>query len=248
MSPHRSHPTLASLLLGLDYTIRHIPGEKLFDDLEITSISSDSRIFSSGALFVALTGVISDGHDFLEKAVANGCTALLCEKGRISENRLKNLNAVVIEVLDCSYAYAAVSANYFDRPSEKLCCIGVTGTNGKTTITYLLEEIFLQNGWSVGVIGTVNNRYTLKNGVQKVLGSRFTTPVAFILQQVLKEMVDAGVDHVVMEVSSHALDQARIGGVVFEVAAFTNLTRDHLDYHDDMSAYFRQNANSSVNT
>ncbi len=239
MSPHRSHPALATLLLGLDYKILHTPGEKLLDDLEITSISSDSRILSPGALFVALSGVVSDGHDFLEKAVASGCAALLCEKGRVSKSRLQNLNAVVVEVLNCSSAYAAVSANYFQRPSEKLCFIGITGTNGKTTITYLLEEILLQNGWNVGVIGTVNNRYTLKNGIKRVLSTQFTTPEAFILQEVLREMVDAGVDHVVMEVSSHALDQARIGGIVFEVAAFTNLTRDHLDYHTDMSAYFQ---------
>lgn len=242
MSPHRSHPVLASLLLGLNYKIRHSPSEKFLDDLKITTIIADSRIRTSGALFVALSGVVSDGHDYLEMAIANGCVALLCEEGRISESRLKNLNAVVIEVLDSSFAYATVCANYFHRPAEKLCCIGVTGTNGKTTITYLLEEIFLQNGWNVGVIGTISNRYTLKNGVQKVLGTRFTTPEAFILQQVLSEMVDAGVDHVVMEVSSHALDQARIGGIVFEVAAITNLTRDHLDYHADMSIYFQAKA------
>jgi murE/murF fusion protein len=188
---------------------------------------------------VALSGVVNDGHDYLEMAIANGCTAVLCTPGKVSNERCATLHAVVVEVPDTSVAYATVAANYFGRPAEKLSCIGITGTNGKTTITYLLETIFLQNGWSVGVIGTVNNRYTLKNGEQKVLDTRFTTPEAFTLQQVLREMVDAGVDHVVMEVSSHALDQARIGGVIFETAAFTNLTRDHLDYHTDMSSYFQ---------
>lgn len=239
MAVHRPHPTLASLLLGLNYQALIVPKDQPLDQLTITSISSDSRNTSSGALFVALSGLTHDGHDFLEKAVAGGCVALLCEKGRVSEVRLKTLNAVVVEVTDTSFAYAAVAANYFDRPADKLSCVGVTGTNGKTTVTYLLEEIFLRNGWNVGVIGTVNNRYTLESGERKVLGTRFTTPEAFMLQKVLAEMVDAGVDHLVMEVSSHALHQSRIGGIVFDVAAFTNLTHDHLDYHLDMADYLR---------
>ncbi|MFH0785185.1 MAG: UDP-N-acetylmuramoyl-L-alanyl-D-glutamate--2,6-diaminopimelate ligase [Pseudomonadota bacterium] len=239
MSLHRPHPTLASLLLGLDYRTHNVHKDKPLNRLAITSISSDSRIAASGALFVALSGITHDGHDFLEKAVANGCVALLCEKGRVSAVRLRTLNAVIVEVTDTSFAYAVVAASYFDRPADKLSCVGVTGTNGKTTITYLLEEIFLRNGWNVGVIGTVNNRYTLKSGEKKVLDTRFTTPEAFVLQKVLAEMVDAGVDHIVMEVSSHALHQSRIAGIVFDVAAFTNLTRDHLDYHWDMATYFR---------
>ncbi|MDP3564635.1 MAG: Mur ligase family protein, partial [Methanoregula sp.] len=191
-SPYRPHPTLASLLVGMKYKILHPFGERPEDALPITAITSDSRTPTSGALFVALSGVANDGHDFLERAVASGCTALLCETGKVSDSRLKALNAVVVEVPDSSIAYAVVAANYFHRPAEKLSCVGVTGTNGKTTITYLLEEIFLLKGWNVGVIGTVNNRYTLKNGMQKVLSTRFTTPEAFILQQVLREMVDAG--------------------------------------------------------
>ncbi len=239
MSSRSSHPTLASVLLGLNCRILYNPSGKSENELLVSSITSDSRTLSSGALFVALSGVESDGHDYLEKAMASGAAALLCEAGRVSKTRLKSFNAVVIEVADSRLAYAEVSANFFHRPAERLSCVGVTGTNGKTTVTYLLEQIFLQNGWNVGVIGTINNRYTLKSGVQKVLGTRFTTPEAFILQQVLREMVDAGVDHVIMEVSSHALDQARIGGIVFEAAAFTNLTRDHLDYHADMSVYLK---------
>ncbi len=239
MAVHRPHPTLASLLLGLNYRARSVPKDKPLDQLTITSISSDSRIATPGALFVALSGVTHDGHDFLEKAVSSGCVALLCAKGRVSDIRLRTLNAVVVEVADTSFAYAEVAANYFHRPAEKLSCVGVTGTNGKTTITYLLEEIFLCNGWNVGVIGTVNNRYTLKSGERKVLGTRFTTPEAFMLQKVLAEMFEAGVDHLIMEVSSHALHQSRIGGIAFDVAAFTNLTRDHLDYHLDMETYFQ---------
>lgn len=224
----------------MSYKILHVPGTKHLDTLHISSITSDSRIFSSSGLFVALPGVASDGHSYLEKAIANGCVAVLCETGRVNSSRLADLrDAVVIEVSDTSFAYAAVAANYYQRPAEKLCFVGVTGTNGKTTTTYLLEETFLLNGWNVGVIGTVNNRYTLRGGTKKVLDTRFTTPEAFILQGVLREMVNAGVSHVIMEVSSHALQQARIGGITFAAAAFTNLTRDHLDYHPDMASYFQ---------
>lgn len=239
MSPHSLNVTLSTLLSDLDYKIVGDLDAASRDALRITSIVTDSRTHITGALFVALPGVNNDGHDFLEKAVENGCSALLCQSGKVDKNKLNALNAVVIEVPNVSVAYATVAANYYRRPAEGLSCIGVTGTNGKTTVTYLLEEIFLANGWNVGVVGTINNRYTLQNGGKKILSTRFTTPEALTMQQVLREMADAGVDHVIMEVSSHALDQARIGGIAFEAAAFTNLTRDHLDYHPDMSAYFQ---------
>ncbi|MDK9708748.1 MAG: UDP-N-acetylmuramoyl-L-alanyl-D-glutamate--2,6-diaminopimelate ligase [Desulforhopalus sp.] len=240
MAPRQPQPTLASLLLGISCKVLHVPATTLLDTLPISSISSDSRIFSDNGLFVALPGVASDGHNYLEKAIANGCVAVICQTGRVGASRLADLqNAVIIEVADTSLAYAAVAANYYHRPAEDMCFVGVTGTNGKTTITYLLEEVLLQNGLSVGVVGTVNNRYTLAGGTKKVLDTRFTTPEAFTLQGVLREMADAGVSHVVMEVSSHALQQARIGGITFAAAAFTNLTRDHLDYHQDMASYFQ---------
>ena len=239
MPPRRSHPTLSDLLVGIDYKIVHAPRGVLPEDLLIADISIDSRNHSAGALFVALVGVVNDGHAYLESAVAAGCVAVLSVAGKVEESRMKNLDAVVVEVPDTNLAYAVVAANYFQRPAEKLSCVGVTGTNGKTTVTYLLERIFLENGWNVGVIGTVNIRYTLTGGKPTLLDTRFTTPEAFILQKALREMVDAGVDHVIMEVSSHALAQARVGGIVFETAAFTNLTRDHLDYHSDMAGYFQ---------
>jgi len=239
MSPRRSHPTLSDLLVGIDHTIVHAPRGFSPKDLVITDISIDSRRQTTGALFIALAGVVNDGHQYIESGVAGGCVAVLCLAGRIEESRLRNLEAVVVEVADTNLAYALAAANYFQRPAEKLSCTGVTGTNGKTTVTYLLERIFLENGWNVGVIGTVNIRYTLTGKKPTLLDTRFTTPEAFILQKVLREMVDAGVDHVIMEVSSHALAQARVGGIVFESAAFTNLTRDHLDYHADMAGYFQ---------
>lgn len=242
MSIRESHYTLASLLKGVNYRVVGSCAADSLDECSITSITSDSRTVIPGSLFVALPGAESDGHNFLENAIHNGCAAVLCAAGRISPHHLQDWRVVVVETADTHSAYAAVAANYFDRPAEKLTLVGVTGTNGKTTVTYLLEQVLLKSGFSVGVIGTVNNRYTTKNGEQRIIGTRFTTPEAFLLQQLLREMVDQGVEYVVMEVSSHALDQQRVGEIVFAVAAFTNLTRDHLDYHIDMDEYFRAKA------
>ena len=205
----------------------------------ITTISVDSRNVVAGSLFIALPGVISDGHNFIEAAAAAGCGAIVCSSGRVNAAQASALQATLIEVDDTVKAYAAIAANYFQQPSAKLRFIGITGTNGKTTVTYLLEQVMLQAGMAVGVVGTINNRYTGRRGDRKILNTRFTTPEAFLLQEVLREMVDNGVDYVIMEVSSHALDQSRIGSIMFDVAGFTNLSRDHLDYHADMEEYFQ---------
>ena len=213
-------------------------GESI-EEQQISAVTVDSRQVVVGSLFVALPGVVSDGHDFVEAAVAAGCRAIVCGSGRLNENQVRDLDTTILEVEDTARAYAAIAANYFRRPEEKLQFIGITGTNGKTTVTYLLEHILLQAGLAVGVVGTVNNRYTDRTGNTKILKTRFTTPEAFLLQELLREMVDNGVDHVIMEVSSHALAQSRIGSIMFDVAAFTNLSRDHLDYHADMEDYFQ---------
>ncbi len=208
----------------------------------LNSITVDSRQVEAKSLFIALPGVVCDGHNFIEAAVAAGCRTIVCGPGRLNESQARDLGATVVEVEDTTKAYAAIAANYFDRPEEDLQFIGITGTNGKTTVTYLLEHVLLQAGLAVGVIGTINNRYTAKTGEKKILKTQFTTPVAFLLQQVLREMVDNGVDYVIMEVSSHALAQSRIGSIKFDVAAFTNLSRDHLDYHVAMEDYFQAKA------
>ena len=237
-----AHPLLETLLDGLSY--RLVTGGKHRHPLAlpIATIVADSRLPAPGGLFVAQEGTASDGHQYLEKAVAAGCTAVVCQAGKVEEERLRAVDAVVIEVVDSSAAYAALAANYFGRPARQLTLVGVTGTNGKTTVSYLLESVLLAGGANVGVIGTVNNRYTLQNRVTTVLDTRFTTPEAFTLQKVLREMADAGVDRVIMEVSSHALQQERVGGLTFAACAFTNLTRDHLDYHHDMESYFQAKA------
>jgi murE/murF fusion protein len=234
--------TLASLLEGLNFNLICSPEGKLVVDQLITSVTVDSRDVVAGSLFIALPGVVSDGHDFIESAVANGCRAIVCDPERLTGDQARDLQVTVIEVEDTARAYAVVAANYFRRPAEKLQFVGITGTNGKTTVTYVLEQVLLQAGLAVGVIGTVNNRYTGRSGIRKILTTRFTTPEAFLLQELLREMVDNGVDYVIMEVSSHALAQSRVGSIMFDVAAFTNLSRDHLDYHADMDDYFQAKA------
>ncbi len=230
--------TVASLLNGLEFKLVYsLVGKSLSQ--QIDSVCVDSRECVADSLFIALPGMVSDGHNFIEAAVAAGCRAILCGPERITKEQARNLGATVLEVKNTARAYAAVSANYFKQPAEKLRIIGITGTNGKTTVTYLLEHVLLQAGLAVGVIGTVNNRYTGKSGSTKTLQTRFTTPEAFLLQQLLAEMVDNGVEYVIMEVSSHALAQSRIGRIMFDAAAFTNLSRDHLDYHTEMAEYFR---------
>ncbi len=239
MSSPKAHQPLSSLFQGQKFKLVWSLPDWSMDDQLIALVTADSREVTADSLFVAVPGVVNDGHDFIEAAAAAGCRVVVCSSGRVDKDRAKSLQATVIEVEDTAKAYAAAAANYFQRPAEELHFIGVTGTNGKTTVTYLLEHVLLQAGLSVGVIGTVNNRYTGKDGDTKVLATRFTTPEAFLLQKVLREMADNGVTHVIMEVSSHGLAQSRIGTILFDVAAFTNLSRDHLDYHVDMEDYFQ---------
>ncbi len=239
MTSAKTQHTVASLLKGLKYNLVWAFTDRSIDELPVTLVTVDSRDVAADCLFIALPGVVSDGHNFIEAAVTGGCRTIVCGLGRVDENEARKLHATVIEVEDTASAYAAIAANYYGHPAEKLRFIGITGTNGKTTVTYLLEHVLLQAGMTVGVVGTVNNRYTGRSGNTKVLYTRFTTPGALLLQELLREMVDNGVDYVIMEVSSHALAQSRIGSIMFDFTAFTNLSRDHLDYHTDMDDYFQ---------
>ncbi|MFT5729282.1 MAG: murE/murF fusion protein [Desulforhopalus sp.] len=207
--------------------------------LTVSQVTADSRQVGVGALFVALPGVGVDGHDFVEDAISCGAQVIVGLPGRLKKNATDSLGVIFIEVADTYKAYADISANYFGNPAEDLVLVAVTGTNGKTTVTYIVEDILKEAGVSVGVVGTVNNRYTTRDGKTTFLPTRFTTPEAFSLQQVLKEMSDHDIEIVIMEVSSHALAQFRIGSVSFKAAAFTNLSRDHLDYHQGMDDYFQ---------
>ncbi|MBU0730691.1 MAG: hypothetical protein KKE17_13655 [Proteobacteria bacterium] len=198
--------------------------------IRVKSVTADSRQVGPGALFVAVPGTVVDGRTFIQDAVNKGCVAVLAEQGcKVGEMH----RVPLIQVQDSREALGRISATFFGNPGGKMKVIGITGTNGKTTCTYLLESVIKAGGGNPGVIGTVNYRYAGKE-----IPSSMTTPEPVFLQGLLQEMLDAGVTHIIMEVSSHALDQKRHAGLLFDVALFTNLSRDHLDYHKDMKSYF----------
>lgn len=197
----------------------------------ITDITCDSRQVVQGALFIAVDGHTADGHDYIAQALDNGAAAVLAQKIPAGLPREQALNIVLSK--DTRKDAAIVAANFFGHPSQELVLVGITGTNGKTSITWLLEQIYQSCGITCGVIGTVNIRYpgtTIDNPV--------TTPDAVCLQKTMHNMKLAGVTHVIMEVSSHSLDQHRVDECNFNAAVFTNLTQDHLDYHDGLEDYF----------
>ncbi len=197
-------------------------------DREVTAIETDSRKVVPGALFVAIAGSSTDGHNYIQEALKKGCVAVVGEKGCSFEN-----DALFVEVQDSREVLSEIAAAFYDNPAKELILVGITGTNGKTTTTYLLESIIRSGGYNPGVIGTVNYRF---NG--KEHPAPFTTPEPVILQKLLREMVQDGVTHLVMEVSSHSLVQKRIYGLKFDLVLFTNLSRDHLDFHGTMRDYF----------
>lgn len=191
-------------------------------------ITQNSKEVREGFVFFAVKGTRRDGHEFVEEAVRNGAFAVVVER-RVKVDRVK-----VIEVEDTRKVLGEAADLFFGRPSNRVKVIGITGTNGKTTVTYILEAILKEAGFRPGVIGTINYRLG-----ERVLGEGKTTPDPVLWHSTIKEMADLRATHVVAEVSSHALDQKRVWGTRFEVVAFTNLTQDHLDYHGDMESYFR---------
>jgi murE/murF fusion protein len=203
-----------------------VDGVLFSPDPEIGSIHYRAQDVQQGGLFVAIKGLVADGHDFIDEAIKRGASAVVVQKP------VKN-GSVIIEVENTRKALAAISARFFNHPSEKLFLIGITGTNGKTTTAFLIERIFGKAGFHAGVIGTLNYRYA-----DKTFQNPMTTPESFDLQKILAEMLDKEVTHVVMEVSSHALDLFRVHHCKFDLAIFTNLTQDHLDYHHTMDAYW----------
>ena len=195
-------------------------------EMEITDVSYDSRTTKPGDLFVAMTGFAVDGHAFIGKAAAAGAAAVLCEK--IPEEDIP-----YVQVADSRRGLAVVGANFFGHPADSMTMVAVTGTNGKTTTTYLLKSILEQAlGARVGLIGTNQNMIG-----SEIIPTERTTPESFELQKLFARMRDAGCTHVVMEASSHALALDRVYGVHYAVGIFTNLTQDHLDFHKTMEAY-----------
>ncbi|MEE4167070.1 MAG: UDP-N-acetylmuramoyl-L-alanyl-D-glutamate--2,6-diaminopimelate ligase, partial [Desulfocapsaceae bacterium] len=207
--------------------------------IRIDSVCADSRKVVPGALFIAIAGGKDDGHDYITQAAAAGAAAVVINLEKKSDSAVGELkDCVVIAVNDTREVLGDIAAHFYGSPAERLTMIAVTGTNGKTTVSYLMEHVLAESGVRVGVIGTVSYRYYRDDGTLVSYPAPFTTPDPLVLHGVLEEMSGAGVTHVLMEVSSHALRQKRLGPIIFELAIFTNLSQDHLDYHHDMDDYF----------
>jgi UDP-N-acetylmuramoyl-L-alanyl-D-glutamate--2,6-diaminopimelate ligase len=216
---------LATLLTGLVSPADRLPAAAM--DMEITAVCYDSRTVVPGALFVAIEGFSMDGHGFVRDALERGAAAVVCR-------RPVEADAVVVRVDNPRAVLAVLASRFHGQPADRLCLIGVTGTSGKTTVTYLLEKILAAAGLAVGVIGTINYRYA-----GTAFANPVTTPESADLQAIFRQMADGGVTHVVMEVSSHALELSRVDECRFDAAVFTNLSHDHLDFHATMEAYWR---------
>lgn len=198
-------------------------------DMEINKICYDHRKIEKDDLFIAIVGTNVDGHKFVEEAIKNGARAVI-----ITEDiNIKCEETTVIKVQDGRKTLAIISSNYYGNPSSKLKLIGITGTNGKTTSTFMVKSILESEGYKVGLIGTIANYIG-----RKKINSSHTTPESLELHKLFKEMVDEGMEYCVMEVSSHSLSLNRVYGVNFEYGIFTNLTRDHLDFHKTFENYF----------
>ncbi len=218
---------LRDLVRGLEH--RQIHGRM---SIEIEGIAYNSRQVERGSIFVAIKGQETDGHDYIEEAIEKGARAVVLED---ENRRIGGVPTVVVP--NSRKALGTISTAFFGNPSAKMTLIGITGTNGKTTTAYLAESILKGAGFRTGVIGTIDYHFegTFHRGTT-------TTPESYDLQKMLKDMLEQGVSHVIVEVSSHALHQHRTEGCHFDIGAFTNLTPDHLDYHKTMDHYFESKA------
>lgn len=206
-------------------------------DRQIVDIQSDSRKVKPGSLFVAVRGTAADGHDYIGKALQSGAVAIVCEEiPVVPEEVMETLSPapVFVKVEDPADALGRLLSEWYGNPSEKLTLVGVTGTNGKTTIATLLYEMFRMMGHKTGLISTVCNYID-----GEAVPTSHTTPDAHTLQDLMARMVEAGCTYAFMEVSSHAIDQKRISGLRFDGGIFTNLSRDHMDYHQTVENYLK---------
>jgi len=199
-------------------------------DIAISAVVIDSRKVIKDSVFVAIKGVVTDGHEFIEKAIASGATAIVCEHMPIN---LVN-GITYIQVKNAAEAVAFMAHHFYNQPSTKLKLVGVTGTNGKTTIATVLFKLFSQLGYTCGLISTVQNQIG-----SAIIPSTHTTPDAVSVNALLHEMYEAGCTHVFMECSSHAIHQHRITALQFTGALFSNITHDHLDYHKTFDEYIK---------
>jgi UDP-N-acetylmuramoyl-L-alanyl-D-glutamate--2,6-diaminopimelate ligase len=220
---------LSQLLTSLDPSVLDASRPEagsVTGDMEIRAVYYRAQQVEPGGLFVAVKGFAADGHDFIGQAASRGAAAVVCE-------RPVTVDIPQIRVADSRKALAALAAEIYGHPSRRMTIVGITGTNGKTTTSYLIERMLQAAGHPTGVIGTVNYRYG-----GRAFDNPVTTPESLDLQRILADMAAAGTTHAVMEVSSHALDLFRIHACDVDVAVFTNLSQDHLDFHFDMDAYW----------
>lgn len=209
-------------------------------DLEVTDICNDSRKVTDGAIFIAVKGHDSDGHNFIGKAIAAGAAAIAYEDEEALEREVSGLDSAVIgrltfvKVRNSRHAVAMMAADFFDNPSKKLTLVGITGTNGKTTTVTLLYRLFMSQGYNCGLLSTIANYVGTKR-----LETSNTTADPITINSLMNEMVDAGCEFCFMEVSSIGVEQERVAGLEFKVGIFSNLTHDHLDYHKTFAEYLR---------
>jgi UDP-N-acetylmuramoyl-L-alanyl-D-glutamate--2,6-diaminopimelate ligase len=196
----------------------------------IREIQFDSRKIRPGDLFIAVKGTQTDGHLFIEKAIIDGAAAVVCEE--LPDEFPENI--VFIQVKNSAEALGYIASNFYDNPSSRLKIVAVTGTNGKTTTVTLLQQVFLDLGYKAGLLSTIHNKIN-----EEIIPSTHTTPDQIQLNRLLAQMVKRGCTHCFMEASSHAIEQHRIAGLQIEVAVFTNITHDHLDYHKTFDEYIR---------
>lgn len=201
-----------------------------YQNLNIEGLTMDSRKVRPRFAFVAYKGGVHDGHDYIDQAIAEGAACIILENLPI---HLKP-DIVYVRLKDCRSSVGFIASEYFGNPTNHLKLVGVTGTNGKTTTVNLLYDLFERLGFNTGLVSTIHNKYG-----SKLIPAQLTTPDPVSLQELFRDMLDDGVTHVFMEVSSHALDQGRVNGVNFDVAVFTNITHDHLDYHGTFKAYIK---------
>ena len=197
-------------------------------DKEISTVAFDSRKVSENGLFVAIKGTITDGHQYIDAVIEKGVVAVICQE----VPKEKNADVTYVQVLDTNKALAIIASNYYDNPSEKLKLVGITGTNGKTTIATLLYNLFKKAGFKTGLLSTVKILVD-----EQEFAATHTTPDSITINSYLQKMVEAGVAYCFMEVSSHGIDQKRSEGLHFDGGIFTNLSHDHLDYHSSFAEY-----------
>ncbi|MCG8533026.1 MAG: UDP-N-acetylmuramoyl-L-alanyl-D-glutamate--2,6-diaminopimelate ligase, partial [Desulfovibrionales bacterium] len=202
------------------------PCPAAFSDIEVNGLETRAQSIRPGFIFFAVKGYAADGHDYIDTALERGAALIIAEKNPDNHDK-------ILVVDNSRKAVADMAAAYYGHPSKQMKLVGITGTNGKTTITYLLESIFTQAGHTCGVMGTINIRYP-----GHCTDAPTTTPDALAIQRTLYEMKEAGVTHVVMEVSSHGLAMHRVDGCDFDTCVFTNLSQDHLDFHGSMEDYY----------